>query len=88
MFLSVIQVIEAAPYVTTIETLDKYNCDFCVHGGIMFNTVTSNLILAYVMLQLVLQFHIGAHSPYCSRSFGHNVGLSAIHREFPTSVGY
>jgi len=26
-------VIEAAPYVTTIETLDQYNCDFCVHGG-------------------------------------------------------
>jgi len=30
---SVAQVIEGAPYVTTIETLDKYNCDFCVHGG-------------------------------------------------------
>lgn len=27
------EVIEAAPYVTTIETLDKYDCDFCVHGG-------------------------------------------------------
>ncbi|XKL63384.1 hypothetical protein PGB90_005748 [Kerria lacca] len=26
------EVIEAAPYVTTIETLDKYDCDFCVHG--------------------------------------------------------
>ena len=23
---------EAAPYVTTLETLDEYNCDFCVHG--------------------------------------------------------
>lgn len=28
-----LQVIENAPYVTTLETLDKYNCDFCVHGG-------------------------------------------------------
>lgn len=27
------QVVEGAPYVTTVETLDKYNCDFCVHGG-------------------------------------------------------
>lgn len=27
------EVIEGAPYVTTIETLDKYNCNFCVHGG-------------------------------------------------------
>lgn len=27
------EVVEDAPYVTTIETLDKYGCDFCVHGG-------------------------------------------------------
>ena len=27
------EVVEAAPYVTTLETLDKYGCDFCVHGG-------------------------------------------------------
>ena len=26
------EVVEAAPYVTTLETLDKYSCDFCVHG--------------------------------------------------------
>lgn len=26
------EVVEDAPYITTIETLDKYNCDFCVHG--------------------------------------------------------
>lgn len=27
------EVIEGAPYVTALETLDKYDCDFCVHGG-------------------------------------------------------
>ncbi|GLH14243.1 hypothetical protein R5R35_003341 [Gryllus longicercus] len=27
------EVVEGAPYVTTLETLDKYNCDFCVHGN-------------------------------------------------------
>lgn len=27
------EVVPAAPYVTTLETLDKYNCDFCVHGS-------------------------------------------------------
>ncbi|XP_049632607.1 ethanolamine-phosphate cytidylyltransferase isoform X2 [Suncus etruscus] len=27
------EVVPAAPYVTTLETLDKYNCDFCVHGN-------------------------------------------------------
>lgn len=26
------EVVEDAPYVTTLETLNKYNCDFCVHG--------------------------------------------------------
>lgn len=26
------EVVEDAPYITTIETLDKYGCDFCVHG--------------------------------------------------------
>lgn len=26
-------IVEGAPYVTTLDTLDKYNCDFCVHGG-------------------------------------------------------
>ena len=26
------EVVEGAPYVTTLETLDKHNCDFCVHG--------------------------------------------------------
>lgn len=27
------QVVEGAPYVTTLDTLNKYQCDFCVHGG-------------------------------------------------------
>jgi len=27
------EVIEAAPYVTTVEELDEYSCDFCVHGN-------------------------------------------------------
>ncbi|VDN57725.1 unnamed protein product [Dracunculus medinensis] len=26
------EVVEAAPYVTTVNTLDKFGCDFCVHG--------------------------------------------------------
>jgi len=26
------EVVEDAPYVTTLETLDKYRCNFCVHG--------------------------------------------------------
>jgi len=26
------EVVEAAPYVTTLDTLDQHNCEFCVHG--------------------------------------------------------
>nr|CAH7727066.1 unnamed protein product [Callosobruchus chinensis] len=26
------EVVEGAPYVTSLDTLDKYGCDFCVHG--------------------------------------------------------
>lgn len=28
------QVVENAPYETSVEFLDKYNCDFCVHGSL------------------------------------------------------
>jgi len=27
------EVVEDAPYITSIETLDRYKCDFCVHGS-------------------------------------------------------
>jgi len=30
------EVVEGAPYVTNLETLDQHNCDFCVHGGKIF----------------------------------------------------
>lgn len=27
------EVVEDAPYITTLETMDKHGCDFCVHGN-------------------------------------------------------
>uniref|UniRef100_G3PAW2 ethanolamine-phosphate cytidylyltransferase n=1 Tax=Gasterosteus aculeatus aculeatus TaxID=481459 RepID=G3PAW2_GASAC len=33
------EVVEGAPYVTTLQTLDKYNCDSCVHGDDITLTV-------------------------------------------------
>ncbi|XP_052262757.1 ethanolamine-phosphate cytidylyltransferase-like isoform X2 [Dreissena polymorpha] len=33
------EVVEEAPYVTTVETLDNYNMDFCVHGDDITTTV-------------------------------------------------
>uniref|UniRef100_A0A665UX42 ethanolamine-phosphate cytidylyltransferase n=1 Tax=Echeneis naucrates TaxID=173247 RepID=A0A665UX42_ECHNA len=33
------EIVEGAPYVTTLETLDKHNCDFCVHGDDITLTV-------------------------------------------------
>lgn len=34
------EIVEGAPYVTTLETLDKYSCDFCVHGGTHNNSLS------------------------------------------------
>ncbi|CAF5118145.1 unnamed protein product, partial [Rotaria magnacalcarata] len=39
------QVVENAPYVTTLETLEEYNCAFCVHGDDI--TVTADGIDTY-----------------------------------------
>lgn len=36
------EVVEGAPYVTTLQTLDKYNCDFCVHGGTVYHYLLSS----------------------------------------------
>uniref|UniRef100_H3AF57 ethanolamine-phosphate cytidylyltransferase n=1 Tax=Latimeria chalumnae TaxID=7897 RepID=H3AF57_LATCH len=33
------EIVEEAPYVTTLETLDEHNCDFCVHGDDITLTV-------------------------------------------------
>lgn len=44
------EVVEGAPYVTTLETLDKHNCDFCVHGG------TSIKLICYSIRNLIY-FH-------------------------------
>lgn len=43
------EVIEGAPYVTTLETLDKYDCDFCVHGDDI--TVTADGVDTYKIVK-------------------------------------
>ncbi|XP_055382017.1 ethanolamine-phosphate cytidylyltransferase isoform X1 [Condylostylus longicornis] len=43
------EVIEGAPYVTTLETLDKYDCDFCVHGDDI--TMTADGIDTYHLVK-------------------------------------
>lgn len=43
------EVVEGAPYVTTLETLDKYNCDFCVHGDDI--TMTADGIDTYHLVK-------------------------------------
>ena len=39
------EVVEDAPYVTSLETMDRYNCDFCVHGDDI--TTDSNGVDSY-----------------------------------------
>lgn len=43
------QVVEGAPYVTTLETLDEYDCDFCVHGDDI--TLTADGIDTYHLVK-------------------------------------
>ncbi len=40
------QIVEDAPYITQLETLDEYNIDFVVHGGIVpwFENIYNTII--------------------------------------------
>lgn len=47
------EIVEGAPYVTTLETLDKYNCDFCVHGGELgFKALWSCVFVLMLLLRV------------------------------------
>merc|ERR1712002_685507 len=48
------EVIEGAPYVTTIETLDKYDCDFCVHGD--YITMTADGVDTYHLVKAIKRY--------------------------------
>lgn len=48
------EVVENAPYVTTLETLDKYNCDFCVHGDDI--TLTSDGVDTYHIVKTAKRY--------------------------------
>ncbi|KAL0271247.1 UNVERIFIED_CONTAM: hypothetical protein PYX00_008398 [Menopon gallinae] len=48
------EVVEGAPYVTTLETLDKYNCDFCVHGDDI--TMTADGVDTYHLVKAAKRY--------------------------------
>jgi len=48
------EVVENAPYVTTLETLDKYDCDFCVHGDDI--TLTSDGVDTYHIVKTAKRY--------------------------------
>ncbi|XP_037024592.1 ethanolamine-phosphate cytidylyltransferase isoform X2 [Bradysia coprophila] len=48
------EVIENAPYVTTLDTLDEYNCDFCVHGDDL--TMTADGVDTYHMVKTAKRY--------------------------------
>lgn len=43
------EVVENAPYITTLETLDKFGCDFCVHGDDI--TLTADGVDSYHLVK-------------------------------------
>ncbi len=56
------QVVENAPYVTTLETLEEYNCAFCVHGDditvqkkkILFNNKNKKIFFFRSLLMVLI----------------------------------
>lgn len=48
------EVVEAAPYVTTLETLDKYESDFCVHGDDL--TMTADGVDTYHIVKAAKRY--------------------------------
>lgn len=52
------EVVEGAPYVTTLETLDENNCDFCVHGG-KCNNISIQSILFIIMVREKMSIQCG-----------------------------
>ncbi len=47
------EVVEAAPYKTSIDTLDKYNCDFAVHGD---DKTTENGVDTYDSVKIAKRY--------------------------------
>ena len=45
-----LQVVEDAPYITYTSTLDKYTCDFCVHGGDIHKLKSSFIVILPLLL--------------------------------------
>ncbi len=48
------EVIENAPYVTSLDTLDKHECDFCVHGDDI--TLTADGIDTYHIVKTAKRY--------------------------------
>ncbi|CAL4093672.1 unnamed protein product, partial [Meganyctiphanes norvegica] len=48
------EVVEGAPYVTTLETLDEHNCDFCVHGDDL--TMTADGVDTYHIVKAAKRY--------------------------------
>lgn len=48
------EVVESAPYVTTIETLDKYDADYCVHGDDL--TMTADGVDTYHIVKAAKRY--------------------------------
>ena len=50
------EMVEGAPYVTTLETLDKYNCDFCVHGGQSVEVLLFEFLVLNTEIYVIILF--------------------------------
>lgn len=60
------EVVEGAPYVTTLETLDKYKCDFCVHGDDI--TMTADGVDTYHLVKAAGRYRLARKASNIQRS--------------------
>lgn len=92
------EVVEGAPYVSTLETLDKYNCDFCVHGDDI--TTTADGVDTYQIVKDAKRYKevsrtegisttdlVGRMLLLTKNHFRHGEKEYAIEKEGPSNLG-
>lgn len=89
------EVVEGSPYVTNLETLDKFNCDFSVHGNDI--TMTADGVDTYHLVKAANRYREVERTPGISTTDivgrmllmtrNHHVRNSEIHSDFSTVFG-
>ncbi|CAD5228517.1 unnamed protein product [Bursaphelenchus xylophilus] len=80
-------VVEGAPYVTTVETLNQHDCDFCVHGNDI--TLTADGVDTYAEVKRVNRYRECRRTPGVSTTdlVGRMLLLTKTHHNKDPEIG-